>query len=186
MDTLALIRTSQNGSREAFNQLVLSYQDQVFTHACYLLGERELAEDITQEVFIRAYLKLGTFRGGSFRAWLLRIASNACYDELRRIKRSRQLPAADLPLETSQGEDPLDAFTHPLTGVEEQVEQRDLFARALHGLSLLPLEYRSAAILVDVLGLNYAEAAASLGVPQGTIKSRLARARKGIRDRLMI
>jgi len=186
MDINALIQTSQNGSRESFNQLVLSFQDQVYTHAYYLLGERELAEDIAQEVFIRAYLKLGAFRGGSFRAWLLRITSNACYDELRKRKRLWQIAAADLPERASDRDDPLESYAQPGPSVEERVEQRDLYASALARLAELPREYRAAAILVDVLGCDYAEAAASLGVPEGTIKSRLARARKGIREKLLI
>jgi len=186
MDTSALIQTSQNGSRESFNQLVLSFQDQVYTHAYYLLGERELAEDIAQEVFIRAYLKLGAFRGGSFRAWLLRITSNACYDELRKRKRHQHISAADLGEREDDREGPLEIYAQPGPSVEERVEQRDLYARALTRLAELPVEYRAAAILVDVLGCDYAEAAASLGVPEGTIKSRLARARKGIRDKLLI
>jgi hypothetical protein len=93
MDTLALIQTSQNGSREAFNQLVLSYQDQVYTHAYYLLGERELAEDITQEVFIRAILS-PTFCG----SFCLAAALPVTPATIAAGARSCQLPAADLPI----------------------------------------------------------------------------------------
>lgn len=89
-----LIRQALRGSLDAFNTLVLAYQDgETYSAAYRIMGESASAADATQETFITAYRRLSTYRGGSFRAWLLRIATNTCYDELRRRKRR---PASSL------------------------------------------------------------------------------------------
>ena len=87
MDEAALIHDAQRGDVDAYNGLVLHYQSQVFNVAYRIIGEHDAAADATQDAFIRAYKNLGRFRGGNFRAWLLRIVTNLCYDELRRRKR---------------------------------------------------------------------------------------------------
>ena len=87
MDEAALINSAKAGDLNAFNALVLTYQDMLFNHAYRIMGEPEYAADATQEAFISAYKNLRAYRGGSFRAWLLRIVTNACYDELRRRQR---------------------------------------------------------------------------------------------------
>ena len=83
MDELALIYAAKQGDLEAFNRLVLAYQDILYNQAYRVLGEQAAADDATQEAFISAYKNLNSYRGGSFRGWLLRIVTNACYDELR-------------------------------------------------------------------------------------------------------
>jgi len=92
MDELALIQEARHGDLNAFNRLVLAHQDQVFNLTYRMLGEMEPAEDAAQDAFISAYRNLNGYRGGSFKAWLLRIATNACYDELRRRKRRPTIP----------------------------------------------------------------------------------------------
>ena len=92
MDEAALIDSARRGDLNAFNRLVLAYQDLVYNHAMRVMGENAAAEDATQEAFISAYRNLSGYRGGSFRAWLLRIVTNACYDELRRRKRRPSTP----------------------------------------------------------------------------------------------
>ncbi|MGW8143521.1 MAG: RNA polymerase sigma factor, partial [Anaerolineales bacterium] len=87
MDENGLIEDARHGDLDAFNRLILAYQDRVYNQAYRVLGEAQAADDATQEAFISAYKNLRSFRGGSFRAWLLRIVTNACYDELRRRKR---------------------------------------------------------------------------------------------------
>src|SRR5512135_416087 len=82
-----LVLAAQKGDLDAFNQIVLSYQDRIFALASRILGDQDSAEDITQNAFLTAYLNLPRFRNGSFRNWLCRIATNACLDELRRHKR---------------------------------------------------------------------------------------------------
>ena len=82
LDTKTLIAEAQKGSLDAFNALVLIYQSQVYNLARYILRDDASADDAAQEAFIAAYRALGDFRGGSFRAWLMRIVTNACYDDL--------------------------------------------------------------------------------------------------------
>lgn len=183
MDESALIQSAKSGDHEAFNRLVLAYQDMVYNHAHAILGESDSAEDAVQETFIKAFRGLRGYRGGSFRAWLLRIASNTCYDELRRSNHRQEV---DDWLVGEDGEEYelLELLPSPELSPDAQVEQRELMAAVQRGLQRLPVEYRAAAVIVDVLGFDYAEAAASLGVPVGTVKSRLARARQGLRQYL--
>ena len=84
MDEQALIHEAQRGSLDAFNTLILHYQDSVYNTALRILGDEDLAADSTQEAFISAFKSISSFRGGSFKAWLMRTVTNACYDELRR------------------------------------------------------------------------------------------------------
>ncbi len=183
MDESALIQSAKSGDHEAFNRLVLAYQDMVYNHAHAILGESDSAEDAVQETFIKAFRGLRGYRGGSFRAWLLRIASNTCYDELRRSNHRQEV---DDWLVGEDGEEYelLELLPSPELSPDAQVEQSELMAAVQRGLQRLPVEYRTAAVIVDVLGFDYAEAAASLGVPVGTVKSRLARARQGLRQYL--
>ncbi len=183
MDESALIQSAKSGDHEAFNRLVLAYQDMVYNHAHAILGESDSAEDAVQETFIKAFRGLRGYRGGSFRAWLLRIASNTCYDELRRSNHRQEV---DDWLVGEDGEEYelLELLPSPELSPDAQVEQRELMAAVQRGLQRLPVEYRAVAVIVDVLGFDYAEAAASLGVPVGTVKSRLARARQGLRQYL--
>src|SRR3954466_5151398 len=109
MDELALIHEAQRGSVDSFNTLVLHYQSSAYNLAYRLIGDADAAADATQEAFISAYGHLPQFRGGSFKSWLLRIVSNACYDEMRRRKRRPALSLDDLPGEiqlVSQTESP--------------------------------------------------------------------------------
>jgi len=183
MDESALIQSAKSGDHEAFNRLVLANQDMVYNHAHAILGESDSAEDAVQETFIKAFRGLKGFRGGSFRAWLLRIASNTCYDELRRSNHRQEVDDWQIG-EDGEEYELLELLPSPELSLDAQVEQRELMAAVQRGLQRLPVEYRAAAVIVDVLGFDYAEAAASLGVPVGTVKSRLARARQGLRQYL--
>ncbi len=183
MDEPALISDAQHGDLEAFNRLVLAYQAQVYNLAYRIMGEGEAAADATQEAFISAYKHINYYRGGSFRAWLLRIVTNACYDELRRRKRR---PVASLEALSVAPEGPEAEAEAALTAHEESpaehAERREL-ALAIQGcLSALPAEMRVVAVLADVQGLDYAEIAATTGLALGTVKSRLSRARARLRD----
>ena len=103
MDETALIQEAKHGDLDAFNRIVLAYQDQTYNLAFRLLGEDASAQDATQIAFINAYQAIKSYRGGSFRAWILRILTNVCYDELRRQKRK---PTEDLnPVDTDTGEE---------------------------------------------------------------------------------
>jgi RNA polymerase sigma-70 factor (ECF subfamily) len=184
MDEQNLIRAAQRGDLEAFNRLVIEFQEVVFNQAYWLLGDPDMAEDITQDTFIKAFHRLPSFRGDSLRAWLLRIATNACHDELRRQKRRRALPLIRTAPDGEELETE-DWLVDPALAIEETVEQAELSALLRRHLEDLPEKYRSVAVLVDVLELDYEEAAQVLGVPIGTVKSRLARARMHLRSRLI-
>lgn len=182
MEETALIRQARRGDLEAFNRLVLKYQQRVFNQAYRILGEVGAAEDATQEAFIAAFRKLHSFRGGSFLAWLLRIVSNACYDELRRRRRR---PVAPLEGRHNSDEEDIDALPWMASQEEtpEQALQRAELRRALHDcINRLPFDFRVVLLLVDVQGLDYRTAAQVIARPTGTVRSRLARARARLRD----
>ncbi|MBX3049729.1 MAG: sigma-70 family RNA polymerase sigma factor [Anaerolineales bacterium] len=176
MDEIALIQAAQQGDLDAFNRLVLHYQDMAFNVAYRLLGEDASAADATQEAFIAAYRHLDRFRGGSFKAWLLRIVVNGSYDELRRQKRR---PQTELEPENLDGEDNAEPawLADPSAGPQELSERAELAAAIQRCLKELDDDFRSAVVLVDVQGLDYSEAAQIMKRPVGTVKSRLARAR---------
>jgi len=181
MDEITLIQNAKNGDLEAFNRLILAYQEMVYNQAYRVMGEADAAEDATQEAFISAYRKIHTYRGGSFKAWLLRIVTNACYDELRRRKR-RPVVA----LEPTDGYDNEIESPHWLADPGESPEdftlRSELSLAIQRCLDTLSDDFRTVVVLVDIQGMDYSEAAEIMGTPLGTIKSRLARARRGMRN----
>ena len=181
MDETGLIEAAQRGDLDAFNRLVLAFQDLVYAQAYRMMGEHAAADDATQEAFISAYRSLSSFRGGSFKAWLLRIVTNACYDELRRRKRR---PTAPLEPFNDYGEEIESPswLEDPGESPEDAAERADLSRNLLGCLQELPEEFRAVVALVDMQGFDYAETAQAMGVPLGTVKSRLARARLRLRD----
>ena len=181
MDEEKLIEMAQEGDLDAFNRLVMTYQDMAYNVAYRLLGDPAAAEDITQDAFISAYQKLDSFKGGSFKAWLLRIVTNAGYDELRRQKRR---PTVDLEPVGADGEEIEDPvwLTDPGETPEESAMRAELGLAIQKCLDGLEDEFKVAVILVDIQGLDYKEAAEAAKTPLGTIKSRLARARSRLQD----
>lgn len=181
MEEEDLIRAAQRGNLDAFNELVLAYQDRVYNLAYRIMGDPAAASDAAQDTFIKAYRKLGTFRGGSFRAWLLRIVANRCYDELRRYKRRPTTSFEDFgdldeeanPVLMSEEESP-----------EERVERQQLALYLQQAIQTLSPDQRVVLVLSDVEGMNYAQIADTVDIPLGTVKSRLSRARAHLRDHL--
>ncbi len=176
-----MILAAQGGDLDSFNRLVVSYQDQVFNHAYRMMGEEEAAADATQDAFISAYRNLRSFRGGSFRAWLFRIVTNACYDELRRRKRRPTTSLEPLDDAGEEVESPgwlADSSDTP----EQRAERRELERAIQRCLDDLPEDFRAVVVMVDVNGFDYIEAAQSIGKPVGTVKSRLARARGRLQE----
>ena len=181
MDETALIHSAQNGDLDSFNTLILHYQDSVFHTALRILGDEDLAEDAAQEAFISAFRSISTFRGGSFKAGLMRTVTNACYDELRRQKRR---PTTPLEPETSDGEE-MDSpkwLADPNMTPAERSEADELEHAVQHCLDALPMEFRTVVVMADIQGMDYSEVATASKVPLGTIKSRLARARLRLRE----
>jgi RNA polymerase sigma-70 factor (ECF subfamily) len=183
MDEPALILEAQAGDLNAFNRLVLEYQTTVYNLAYRIMGEGDSASDAAQEAFISAYKNLKHYRGGSFKAWLLRIVTNACYDELRRRKRR---PAASLEALTVVEKGPDAESEASLVSADEspedRVQRRELAAHLQHCLDELPEDMRTVVVMSDVMEMEYAEIASSTGAALGTIKSRLSRARARLRD----
>lgn len=177
-DEEQLVVEAQRGSIDAFNRLVRLHERQVYNVALRMVSQADAAEDVTQDTFLLAYRSLHQFRGGLFRAWLLRIATNRCYDELRRRQRRPADSFEELAFEPrpqwttlSRNEDP-----------QEQAERLEL-ARALQlALDQLQDDQRIVVILSDVQGYSYDEIAAVTNVSLGTVKSRLSRGRGRLRD----
>jgi RNA polymerase sigma-70 factor (ECF subfamily) len=183
MDEPALIRDAQRGDVNAFNRLVLAYQSLAYNVAYRILGESEAAADATQDAFLSAYRHLDSYRGGSFRGWLMRIVTNACYDELRRRKRRPSVSLEDLLTSPDGTETESEAVLAAGDETPEERAQRRELAGALERcLSDLPDDMRVAVVLCDVQGFDYAEIADATGVALGTVKSRLSRARSRLRD----
>lgn len=179
----ALVRRAQAGELDAFNAIVLRYQDALYGLALRMLGSPDAAADATQDAFIRAYRRIDTFRGGSFRSWLFSIVANRSRDELRRRGRRPQL-SLDRP--AGGGEDDRPALDPPDPDPlpDARAEQSDLRRTLEDALQRLPHDWREIVLLVDVHGLAYDEASAATGLPVGTVKSRLSRARARLRDLL--
>ena len=181
MDETTLIKEAQSGDLDAFNTLVLAYQDTLFNTALRILGDEDQAADATQDAFLSAFKSINSFRGGSFKAWLMRTVTNACYDELRRKKRR---PTTPLEPDTSDG-DEMDSprwLADPSMSPEQKLEADELEHAIQHCLDALPSDFRAVVVLADIQGLDYTEVASATHVPLGTIKSRLARARLRLRE----
>lgn len=183
IDDTQLTTRAMQGDLDAFNQLVLQYQNLAYNYAYSLLGDSALAEDATQNGFINAFQGMGGFRGGSFRGWLLKIVTNSAYDLLRRARRHPTQPL--FPVDKNDEEsDSASWLVDPSASVESAVEQKELSKEIYRILDELPDAYRAVLTLIDVHGLDYVEAAQALQIPVGTVKSRLARARLQTQEKL--
>lgn len=166
------------GELAAFNRLVELYQDYLHAVTVRILRDRDLAEDVVQEAFFSAYRNLERFSGPSFRAWLTRIALNASKDLLRKRKRRPSEPYPEWEDEAWQPPAPESEGPEQVTLV---AQQRAALARAMEDITE---DQRTAIILFDVQGYDYAEIAALTGVSVGTVKSRIHRGRVTLRERL--
>ena len=181
MDEQALIDSARRGDARAFNQLVLLYQGLAYNVAFRILNNPDAASDATQDAFLKAFKAMRRFRGGSFKSWLLRIVTNACYDQLRKKKRRPTSSLDALPVE----EDHSYYMHDPAEKPDEYVERQELGHTIQSGISLLPVEQRTVFVLSDVQGLSYVEIAEVMDISLGTVKSRLSRARARLRDHLV-
>jgi RNA polymerase sigma factor (sigma-70 family) len=181
MDEEALIESARKGDVRAFNQLVLLYQSMAYNVAYRILTDSDAASDATQEAFLSAYKAMGKFRGGSFKSWLLRIVTNACYDQLRYKQRRPTSSLDNLPVEADHTYYLEDESELP----DEYVERRELNRLIQAGIADLPEEQATVLVLSDVQGMSYNEIADALDLSLGTVKSRLSRARAKLRDFLV-
>lgn len=177
-DDETLIRAAQGGDLTAFNTLVTRHQRAVFSVCLRLLRDVQLAEDATQDTFIRAWQAIESFRGGLARPWLLRIATNRAYDLLR--ARNRR-PADSLDAELYEVEPDWTSQAPPAEHPELFATRAELSSALETALARLPEDQRLAIILADVQGYGYEEIASITGVAVGTVKSRISRGRARLR-----
>ncbi len=185
MDEQAYIKQAQKGDVAAFNQLVRAHQQVVYRTAFRVLGDQAAAEDATQDAFISAFKHIRAYRGGSFKAWLLRIVTNACYDQLRVKQRRPTTSLEALLLDPDNPAPGADPAAHHQPSPQEWAERQELSAKIQQGLSTLPPDQRMTLVLVDIEGFSYEDAAQATDTNVGTVKSRLSRARAHLRDYLV-
>jgi RNA polymerase sigma-70 factor, ECF subfamily len=190
----ATISRSQRGDREAFNELVTRYQSAAYGLALRMLGDPDVAADVTQDAFFAAFRNIRALRGMSFRAWLLRIVSNGCYDYWRA---QRRRPAESLDALLATGDDSMGAvgqqgaepeLARSLDSAAWDPEGAALRAEVIAAIEATILrlapDQRLVIILGDIQGLSYEEIARITDAPLGTVKSRIARARARLREAL--
>ena len=181
MDEIQAIQAAQKGDLAAFNRLVMAYQGMAYNVAYRIVGDADAAADASQEAFLSAFRGIQGFRGGSFKSWLLRIVTNACYDQLR-YKGRRPADSLD-EMEDNSEYSPRLVNGHERP--EEYTLRRELNDLIEEGIKTLPPDQRVVLVLSDVQGFAYQEIAEITDTSLGTIKSRLSRARAKLRDYLM-
>ena len=181
MDEAQAIQAAKRGDLAAFNRLVMAYQNTAYNVAYRILGDADVAADACQEAFLSAFKGIQNFRGGSFKSWILRIVTNACYDQLRYKGRR---PANSLEEVAEQPD-----YSAKLVNGHERPEEYALRQELSHviqeAITNLPPEQRTVVVLSDIQGFAYQEIAEITGVSLGTVKSRLSRARMKLRDHLL-
>lgn len=178
-----LIAKSQQGDVEAFGELVAIYEKQVYSVAYRFMGNPEDASDLAQEAFVRAFRAIKSFRGeASFKTWLYHIIANVCRDELRKRKR-QPVASLDAPIVTEDGfiAREQDDWSLAPERVYESIELQETLQKLLNQLTP---EYRQVLVLREIQGFTYEEIAQILECSLGTVKSRINRARKALRDLL--
>lgn len=170
-----IIRSVLRGNVNDFEKLVTAYEKNVYNIALRMVGDPEDAADMTQETFIKAYRSLSGFRGDSkFSSWLYRIASNVCLDFLRSRSRHPQVSLSTVDEDDRATFELPDMRQNP----EEQLMKKLGMEAVRRGLEQLPEQQRQILVLRELGGLSYAELAQTLGLEEGTVKSRIFRARK--------
>ena len=175
-----LIERCQQGDTLAFDRLVEQHGQWVYNLAYRMIGDRDEAEDVAQEAFVRAFTAIKGFRrGSSFSTWLYRVAANVCLDEIKR-RRRRPAPASALMSDDDRPPDPPDPAPDAAAQVEA-AERRELVRRAI---AALPAHHRLPLVLYDLQGCSYDEIAGIMKTNIGTVKSRLNRARLALKQAL--
>lgn len=186
----ALVRQLKAGDQRAFEELVRIYQDRVFSLSLRMIGNRQEAEDLAQEVFMTLHRAIASYRGeGRFYTWLYRIASNTCKNRIKYLRGRHfhrsvpvdETPEAQVPAGDAGPGVPLQSRVH---GPEAMTEGNRLEAAVQRELAALEPEHRLLIVLRDVQGLSYQEILRITGLQEGTLKSRLHRARVALKDRL--
>jgi RNA polymerase sigma-70 factor (ECF subfamily) len=178
-DESQLISDSQGGDVRAFNVLVEHYQVRLYNLCYRMLGDPDAAADVTQDAFLSAFRNIQRYRGGSFAAWLMRIATNGCYDQLRARQRR---PTSSIDALLDDEEHAPRQFEDPGEAPDERSLRNELAGEIQRGLDALDADQRLAIVLSDIQGFSYDEISAVTGWPLGTVKSRLSRGRAQLRN----
>ena len=181
-----LIRRFLEGSEEAFNRLVLAHQKRAYNIAYRFLGNREDADEVAQEAFVRVYRNLHKFRGhSSFQTWLYKIVLNLARNRYRKMKRRKEdmKVSLDNPLLQDEGEISRDVADETYSP-ERAMRNKEIQQQVQAALEKIALDHRQVVVLRHIEGLSYTEMSEILGCAEGTIKSRLHRARQELREYL--
>ena len=194
-----LLRKAQQGDRASYGELVVTYQDRLYNAVLRLVGDFDEARELTQEAFTRGLMKLDSFRGdASPYTWLFRIAVNLAISHLRKVQRHRVF-SLDAPPRNGNGRHDGDDQASSLADrvsrdgtsgkaaaamPPDDLERKELHGQVLTALGRLDAEYRAVLVMRDIEGFDYQQMADVLGLPLGTLKSRLFRARLALRDEL--
>ena len=175
MDEL-LLRRARQGDPEAFESLLTPLEGRIWRICWHYTGEREAASDCAQETMLKIWRSLDSYRGDcAFETWAYRIAANCCLDAIRKTKRDRSESIEPL---REAGFDPPD----PEPGTEEKVIAADRRQRLREGIAQLPEDQREALVMTQLEGISYEDAAVRLGVSEGTVKSRVSRAKAKLQE----
>lgn len=180
-----LIVKSKKGDIDAFEELIKSYEKKAYNIAYRIMNNEEDAEDMTQEALVKIYKSIKNFREEStFSTWLYRIVTNVCLDELRKRKKSETIPL-EINTEGDKGTIRFEIGADKETP-EDLYELAELRQMILNKINSLKDDYRTVIILRDMQGFSYEEISIILGCSLGTIKSRINRARKALKDKLRL
>ena len=183
-EDLALVDKARSGDEKAFATLVNKYQSQIYNFAYRYCNDRQEAEDLAQEVFIKAYRNLAGFRGDAkFRTWLYQITKNQAINRVRML--SRRLKLRFSGYANSDGDDPIDRVECERPGQQDIIEGREEQKVVQRAILRLNPTFRVALILRDIEDLSYEEISTILELPEGTVKSRIHRARSELKKLLM-
>lgn len=182
LDESRLIEGAIRGNLDAFNKLVIMYQTAVYNTALRIMFDPDQANDLAQTAFISAWKHMDTFKGDSFKPWILRITINACYDELRRLRRHPSVPLEPVSIEDNEENEDAKWLVDLNPSPVEANETNEIMGEVENCLNRLPYDYRSVLLLIDVQEMDYQTTSDILGKPLGTVKSRLFRARQKMRD----
>lgn len=179
---LSLVERCRASDDAAFSEVVARYKTKIYNYIYRMTGSSEDAEDLTQEVFIRMYTSIDTFRGqSSLNTWLFRIAGNLCIDRFRRAKKRTPAYSLDEPVGDAAQVHEVPDHTYEPHRLLENVEMAEQIQQAL---SKLPEKLRATLLLHDIEGMPYEEISQVVGCPLGTVKSRLFNARMQLRQQL--
>ena len=194
---VALLQKAQAGDRGAYGQIVVLYQDRLYNAVLRLVGDRDEARELTQEAFTRGLEKIDSFRGdASPYTWLFRIAVNLAISQLRKVNRHRVF-SLSAPGRNGNGQASA-ASDDQASGLidrlaekravqpHDELENRETGEQVMAALGRLDAEYRAVLVMRDIEGFDYQQMADVLGLPLGTLKSRLFRARLALRDELEV